>query len=126
MAARGSTKDLSLKQEDRVARKHGGTRSPSSGAAITDQGDVRTPNELIECKHAGTYSKPAASITIKLADLEKIADEAWSEGKEPVMALSLYAPDSVLADANGEVNLILRLEDDDIRGRMKPQLHWIG
>ena len=106
-----------MRQEERVARRYGGKRSPSSGAAVADQGDVRTIDQLIECKHTGTFDKPAKSITIKLGDLEKIADEAWSEGKEPVMALGIYAPDSVLADADGEVNLIVRLETDDVRGR---------
>ena len=126
MAARGSTKWLSQRQEERVARKHGGKKSPSSGGAISDQGDVRTVKELIECKHTGTFDKPAKSISIKLSDLEKIADEAWSEGREPVMALAIYAPDSVLADANGEVNLVVRLEDDDLRGRLRPMATWIG
>jgi hypothetical protein len=69
---------------------------------------------LIECKHTGTYDKPAKSISVKLADLEKIADEAWSEGRIPAMALSIYAPSSLLADNNGFVDLIVRLQTDDV------------
>lgn len=117
MAKRGSTKWLSERQENRVARIYGGRRSPSSGAAVTDAGDVRTKRELFECKHRGTFDKPAKSITLKLSDFEKIADEAWSEGKDPVMVLSLYAPDSVLANKDGEVDFTLRLTMDDFHGR---------
>lgn len=113
MAKPGSTKWLSIRQEEKVAKHYGGKRSPSSGAAIVDQGDVRTSDRLIECKHVGTFDKPAKSVSIKLADLEKIADEAWSEGKQPGMVLSLYAPDSVLADKDGEVNIAVRLMVDD-------------
>lgn len=120
MAKRGSVKWLSVRQEDRIARIYGGTRSPSSGAHESDQGDIRTQRELIECKHKGTFDKPAASISLKLGDFEKIADEAWSEGREPVMALSLYAPDSVLANADGEVDFTVRLTLDDFHGRSSP------
>lgn len=113
MAKRGSTKWLSLRQEARVAKVFHGKRSPTSGASVSDQGDIRTTGELIECKHTGTFDKPAKSISVKLSDLEKIADEAWSEGRVPVLALGIYNPDSVLSDADGTVNLILRLERDD-------------
>lgn len=89
---------------------------------MTDQGDVRTSECLIECKHTGTFDKPAKSISIKLGDLEKIADEAWSEGKEPVLCLGIYAPDSVLADSEGEVNLTVRLMGDDWHGRITAQV----
>lgn len=83
---------------------------------------MRTDTLLIECKHTGTFDKPAKSISIKLADVEKIADEAWSEGKTPVLALGIYAPDSVLSDADGTVNLIVRLEVDDGKGQADEQL----
>lgn len=113
MARPGSTKWLSLRQESRVARLYDGQRSPSSGAAVTDQGDVRTERDLFECKHRGTFDKPAASISLKLADFEKIADEAWSESRAPAMVLSIYAPDSLLANADGEVDFTVRLSTDD-------------
>lgn len=100
-----------------MAKLYNGTVSPSSGAADADQGDVRTETELIECKLTGSFLKPAKSISVKLEDLEKIADEAWSEGRDPVMALCIYNPDSVLADGNGYVDLTLRLTKDDVRGR---------
>lgn len=118
MAKQGTVKWFSLRQEERIAKLLEGKRSRSSGAAVHDQGDVRTTTKLIECKHTGTFTKPAKSISVKLSDLEKIADEAWSEGKTPVLALAIYAPDSVLSDADGTVNLVLRLEKED------PEFAW--
>jgi hypothetical protein len=117
MAKRGSTKWLSVRQEEYIARRFAGKRSASSGAAVTDAGDVRTPKLLIECKHRGTFDKPARSVTIKLDDFEKVADEAWSESRKPVMALRIYCPESVLSDADGNVDIIARLLDDDKEGR---------
>lgn len=117
MAKRGSTKWLSERQEDRIARIYGGRRSPSSGGHESDRGDVRTRYELIECKHKGTFDKPAKSISLKLEDFEKIADEAWSESRNPFMVLSIYAPDSVLANKDGEVDFTVRLTLDDFHGR---------
>jgi len=115
MAKRGSTKALSVLQEERVARAYGGKRSPSSGGAVTDNGDVRVTafNTLVECKHTGTYDKPSKSVSVKLSDLEKAHDEAAAEGKMVLVALSMYAPDSVLADRNGFVDLSVRLMRDD-------------
>lgn len=115
MAKPGSTKWFSEQHENHVAKVYGGVRSPSSGAAVTDDGDVRTPYELFECKHRGTYDKPARSISVKLDDLEKIADEAWSHSLDPAMSLSIYCPDSILADADGHVYISARLESDDVR-----------
>jgi len=114
MARRGSTKWLSVRQEDHVATVYHGTRSASSGAAATDPGDVRNRTTLFECKHRGTFDKPARSISIKLDDLEKILDEAYSLNKEPVLALCIYAPDSVLSDADGNVHLVTRLMKNDV------------
>lgn len=121
MASRGSTKWLSLRQEDHIAKVYAGRRSPSSGAAVADQGDIRTKAELIECKHTGTFDKPAKSISVTLKDLEKIADEAWSEGREPVLALCIYNPDSVLAYPDGSIHLTVRLTADDVN-RLEPKL----
>ncbi len=110
MAKRGSSKDRSIAQEEHVAKVMKGVRSPSSGASVSDQGDVRTHNGiyLIECKVRGQYDKPAKSISISMADLAKITDEAWSEGREPLMALRIIAdPDHPLADRDGHIDLIV-------------------
>lgn len=83
---------------------------------------MREHNNLCECKHTGTFDKPARSFSLKLDDMEKIADEAWSEGKEPMMIVSIYCPDSVLADKDGEVNLAVRLMSDDWKSHTHSQM----
>lgn len=107
MARRGSTKALSVVQEDKIAALYMGRRSPSSGASDTDQGDVRCPRLLIECKM--TMGKPPAW----LKDFEKVTEEAYSEGREPMMAFRFYKPESVLSDQNGYVDLVVRRAADD-------------
>ena len=117
MAKRGSSKDRSIRQEDFIAKRYGGVRSPSSGGAASDQGDVRTSEELIECKVRGEYDPEKAypkSISVSMADLAKITDEAWSEGLQPMMALRVISPDHPLADKDGHVDLIVRHIDDDL------------
>jgi hypothetical protein len=115
VAKRGSNKDRSVEQENWVAKVYGGKRSPSSGAADTDQGDVRLVEEgtLIECKTTGgPGDKPKGGRL--LTEFEKIADEAFSEAREPAMCLRFWRPDSVLSDRDGYVNLTVRLTLDDV------------
>ena len=113
VAKRGSSKDRSLAQEDFIARAYGGTRSPSSGGSSHDQGDVRTTDELFECKQTGTPIKGAKSISINLGVLEKAAEEAYSEGRMPAMALRITNPQSPLADSKGHIDLVVRLVRDE-------------
>lgn len=113
MAKRGTRKYNSVKHEDFIAKTYDGVRSPSSGGAVSDQGDVRNDEYLYECKLTGTPEKPAKSISLKLNDLEKIADEAWSEGREPALALRIYNPESVLSDTYGYIDLVAYLVSHD-------------
>lgn len=117
MAAKGSKKELSVRHEQEVAEAFNGIRSNSSGGAVTDEGDVRVTadNALIECK--GQFGTLAGNTEVRstlLRQFEKITDEAYSVGKEPVMALRFYSPDSFLADNHGWVDLTVRLLDDDV------------
>lgn len=48
-----------------------------------------------------------------LKEFEKIAVEAYAEGRTPALALRYCAPDSILADADGWVDLIVRTVGDD-------------
>lgn len=114
MAKRGTVKWRSIQQEERVAKLYGGVRSPSSGAQAHDPGDVRTDTHLWECKQKGGEEKHATAMSLNLKVIEKAADEAWEVGLEPAMAYCLYAPDSVLADDDGNVHLVVRLMDDDV------------
>jgi hypothetical protein len=108
MARRGTSKRLSVDHEEAIARAYGGSRSPSSGGAAHDYGDVRCPTVLIECKATMQAAKPKV-----LKEFEKIAVEAYAEGREPALALRYYAPDSILADVDGWVDLIVRSVGDD-------------
>jgi Holliday junction resolvase len=110
MAARGSKKRLSVDHEDFIARVYGGVRSPSSGGAGNDCGDVRTKNSLFECK---ATTKSQSKI---LKEFEKVTKEAYSEGREPRLALRYFAPESILANLDGWVDLIVRtVENDQLR-----------
>jgi hypothetical protein len=111
MAVRGSTKAHSVTQEEFIADAYDGKRSASSGAADNDQGDVRAARQLFECKVTGGPGKPKTSKLLQ--DMEKVAEEAWSEGREPVVALRFFNPESKLANSDGWVDLTVRLMSDD-------------
>jgi hypothetical protein len=117
MTLPGIKKKLSREHEEYVARKYAGRRSPSSGASPTDQGDVRVAERdvLIECKGKfgeRTGEKPVRSTLV--TQMEKITDEAYAEGKDPVLALRFYMPDSPIADNYGYVDLVVRFLEDDV------------
>jgi hypothetical protein len=109
-------KRLSKEHEQYVAKHLGGRRSPSSGASDTDKGDVSTDTLLIECK--GKFGKRIGDKEVRstlVKQMEKAADEAWSEGKDPAIALRFYKPESVLADNEGYVDLLVTRLADEVR-----------
>lgn len=112
MAKRGTSKWHSILHEDFIAAAYGGRRSRTSGAADHEDGDVVCDEVLIECKMSGVKS-PAKSASVKLDVLEKIAAEAYSVGKTPLMALRMRNPESFLADRDGFVDVMVRLVRDD-------------
>lgn len=107
MARRGTSKYFSVRHEEAIARAYDGTRSPSSGGAAHDAGDVRGASELIECKAS---MKPAKKL---IEEFEKITKEAYAEGRTPALALRYFAPESILADVDGWIDLIVRRVGDD-------------
>lgn len=113
MARRGSTKALSVEQEEHIARLFRGKRSASSGAAANDAGDVRAKRVLIECKMTkGTTAKPKKPPKW-VKDFEKITQEAYAEGRDPVLAFRFYDPESVLSDPSGYIDLTVRRASED-------------
>lgn len=117
MAPRGSKKELSQRHERYIACVYGGRVSPSSGGAVTDEGDVyiASENVLVECKaQFGELvgNKPVRATLLK--QFAKVAMEATDKQAEPVMALRYYAPDSFIADDEGWVDLTVRLTADDV------------
>lgn len=113
MAKHGTVKHLANSHEDHIAKVYKGTKSPSSGAAVSDAGDVRILDWLIECKMTGTPGEKPKQIPKIVQDFEKIADEAHAEGRNPMLCLRYYHPNSRLSDKNGWVDLTIRLTEDD-------------
>lgn len=116
MGKQARAKALSIQHEEFVAYEYAGSRSNSSGGAAHDQGDVRIKDThtLFECK--GKFgerldAKPVRSTLVK--QMEKVADEAWAESRDPAIALRFYMPDSSLADGQGYVDFAVRLLRDD-------------
>lgn len=112
-------KQLSRLHEEWIASQYGGQRSPSSGASDTDKGDVRIASSktIFECKMTGEPGGDSKRTTL-LRQMEKVADEAWAEGKEPAVALRFFCPDSPLADVFGWVDLTVRLTVNDVYREM--------
>lgn len=113
MARRGSTKRRSVDQEDFIARRYGGIRSPSSGASDSDAGDVRTETHLYECKMTGGPGEVHKRLPGFIRQLEKVTEEARQEGRVPGLALRYWAPESILAGPTGWVDVMVRPVDAD-------------
>jgi hypothetical protein len=113
VARRGTVKRESVEHEEYIARHYNGTRTKSSGAVAGDEGDVRTPNSLIECKTTGSPSKPLKKKPVLLDRMEKINDEAQMDARHPLVCQRYYWPESPLANRDGYVDLVIkRLVDD--------------
>lgn len=93
MTKLGTQNQWAVDHEEAVALVLGGKRVRGSGSTDTRKGDVHVPDVevLVECKYSGYPSKPAKSISIKLADLEKITDEAYASNATPLLAARIHA-----------------------------------
>ena len=76
-------KKRSVKQEKKVASLASGFLVPGSGSG-NFKGDVQSPVFKIECK-----STEKDSISVKLAWLQKIENEALSDGKVPILSIEM-------------------------------------
>lgn len=114
MGRPGTSKARSIDHEEHVARRYGGRRSPSSGASFRDIADVDTIELAIECKETGGPGEDPISKPRFIGLLEKLADQAYPNGKDPVLALRFYLPDSALADLQGWVDVAIRPLDVDV------------
>lgn len=99
--------------EKYIAKLYGGKRVVGSGSTVKQKGDVRLAHqdELVECKARDTRGITPGIVS----QLEKVATEAYEEGLDPALALRYYLPDSILADADGYVDVMVRLVRDDSR-----------
>jgi hypothetical protein len=106
MAHRGTKKELSVRHENHVAHVLGGKRSKSSGASVTDKGDVRANDLVIECKMT------MGRLPTFIRQFEKVASEAYEEGLTPMMTLRYYDPVSIISDTNGWIDIAVMLLGD--------------
>lgn len=112
MARRNSSKDLSERHENWIAKLFAGKRSRSSGAAVHEDGDVRCEDFLIECKMTGHPGKPPKKLPVFMQQFDKVAGEAWETGKTPMMAMRFYQPGHRLANAGGWIDVTFMLATD--------------
>lgn len=117
-----SVKRLSQLQERWIANHYAGTVSPSSGGAVTDEGDVANHYTLFECKYSGKPGNDNPGVRLSANLLNKIHDEAREVGKMPAVAIRLYDPDSPMADLDGFVDWIARPVGDD----QMMYDHWVS
>ena len=83
-------KNISLKQEEHIAKVLGGKVQPNSGGTRFGGGDVLTDMFLIEAK---TPATPQAAFTIKKEWIIKAFEQAFEQGK-PFYALAFrFEPD---------------------------------
>ena len=125
MPHKGTPQWFAKEAEKRVAKKYSAQHDAASGAGVRTKGDSKQRvgtrreglrDQLFESKHRGTFHKPARSASVKLDVLEKLCQVAWMENREPVLHLSIYAPDCILCDLeSGCVDVIVRLMADDAR-----------
>lgn len=105
-------RQLAKLHEEWIANQYGGNRSRTSGASPVDKGDVSTDTHLYECKLRGVPGGPSMRTT-HMKWMEKVADEAWADGKQPALCLRYYCPESPLAAHDGWVDFTLKLTRDD-------------
>lgn len=108
------TKDRSVAHELHVAQRYGGVRSRSSGAAFRDIADVDTAELAIECKETGGPGEDPISKPKIIGLLEDLAGKSYPSGKDPVLAMRYYLPDSPLANLDGWVDVAIRPLDVDV------------
>jgi hypothetical protein len=101
------------RHENHIAKLYGGKRTKGSGSGVKQKGDVRitSQGDLVECKARDTRGITPGIVS----QLEKVAREAYEEGLDPALALRYYLPDSILADSDGYVDMMVRLVRDDTR-----------
>ena len=75
------------RQEQRIARRLGGTVVPGSGSTRERKQDIRFARILMQVK-----STARASISIKLKDLLDTEQDALNAGRIPALALTFTSP----------------------------------
>lgn len=80
-------KQLSIEQEERLAKMFGGYRTPRSGGGNWTKGDVSTGRDGLWFVEAKTMTKPSASYSVRKDVLDKM-DHERAEMHKPYAALA--------------------------------------
>jgi hypothetical protein len=101
--------------EKYIAKLYQGEGTAGSGNGVRQKGDVRieTDDEIVECKYTDNKDGSGNPRLVKI--MEKVASEAYEEGKDPAIAMRWFMPESTLANSEGCVDLVIRLARDDAR-----------
>lgn len=89
-APKTPTRVYSKKQETKIAKVVGGSRTPNSGATAWVKGDVLTEQFLLEAKTKTTHSD---TITIRKDWFQKNREEAAFMGKPYTALIFNFGPD---------------------------------
>jgi hypothetical protein len=123
MAARGTTRALSDRHEEFLAKLIDGRRTPGSGNGFANQADVRGDHRRQHYAFAlDGKATEAKSITVKLSDWEKIVEQSHDE--IPGLALRFYhdgslrrSTDLIVIDAGTFADLLI-----DSRAAYNPEI----
>lgn len=88
-----TNKELSVEQENYIAKAYGGRRSPSSGAQDADRGDVRYEIDILDVNFRFTgecKATRASSFSLKKETWNKIQQEADEQGRAACMFIRFY------------------------------------
>ena len=84
--------------EKRAAKRLGGRQQPGSGSQQHSKGDIKLKEFLIESK-----ATVAESLSVKLAWLKKIAEEAIAINREPALLIQFVDGQGRLVSEGGWV-----------------------
>lgn len=103
---------LSRQQEKRNAEALGGRRHAYSGSRPDSDGDGHVGDDIRSMDYILLESKRTngnRQITIKRDDLEKLAQEALRQGREPIMNFELSGKDYLILERDYLVGLLAEL-----------------
>lgn len=81
------------RDEQRIARKFGGTVVDGSGSSAEKKGDVRVGKFLVQAKSAR-----ADSLPLKRKDLEAIQEQSLNMGRRPAFIVTSYRGEEPLIE----------------------------
>lgn len=106
-----TTRDVSKKQEEAVAKALGGHRTANSGATTFSKGDVVGTNYVIECK---ARMEPSNSMTVQKAWLDTLEEDRIGSGKSlSALAISFGDGRNHYVISEKHMRMLIELIDSD-------------